>query len=484
MSYTKCSQLFSNYKTEAEMMKCLNEGRQFGCLGIFEDIKFENKSQIKFTPSGKGNRGLKLFFKDMYVHDMFKAIMSLNDLEINFDNYKKPWNLRVNRNSAIGDIVLGLMLGICVYDVIQDSHILTLPSSEHRALMLKLRKAFKEEKLHENSTFEVLLQRIFIKKYDTLIDAFDGTKKICEDFIFYMNGDENFKKNYSIAYNNILTGTFFHANCDFLLDLKHLPDDEMISMNPIVRNAEEPYLHWTEESKPILSPQKKGNTGAGTSGNGIGPQQQLFQTPKKHRKTHRSHSDTDVNYNQTDLKKIADKFKAKKNKNQPIENSIKQFFLNISKDKLGNKLDHYLNAKDINVIPLEAYEWLFPIPHTQEIQNIKNSSEYPNIEDNMIIITFKILYFYGFIYIKDKDNFEWRFFWLIEDGKKKFKQELPMILRIIDCCYVWDHPQIPDTLIKCLTAITDQQIKGNPHYQEMIQLFMKIQSSFQKQDQT
>ena len=79
----------------------------------------------------------------------------------------------MSRKNAIGDIVLGLMLGICVYDVIQDSHILTLPSSEHRSLMLKLRKAFKEEKLHDNDTFEYILDQIFIKKYDKLIDVFD-----------------------------------------------------------------------------------------------------------------------------------------------------------------------------------------------------------------------------------------------------------------------------------------------------------------------
>ena len=88
MSYTKCSQLFSNYKTEAEMMKCMSEGRQFCCLGIYENIKFEKNSKIKYTP--QGTRGLKLFFKDTYVIDMLKAIIDSNDLELDFNNYKRP----------------------------------------------------------------------------------------------------------------------------------------------------------------------------------------------------------------------------------------------------------------------------------------------------------------------------------------------------------------------------------------------------------
>ena len=93
-----------------------------------------------------------------------------------------------------------------------------------------------------------------------MIDVFDEIQKICEEFLFYMSGNENFKKNYSIAYNNILTGTYFHANCDFLLDIKHLPDVDNTSMNPVVMNTEEQPLHWTVQSKPIVSPQTKKNT--------------------------------------------------------------------------------------------------------------------------------------------------------------------------------------------------------------------------------
>ena len=62
MNYPKCSQFHSNYKKESDIMRCLNEGRQFACLGIYKDIVFDNPSKLLYHP--KTTSGINIFFKE------------------------------------------------------------------------------------------------------------------------------------------------------------------------------------------------------------------------------------------------------------------------------------------------------------------------------------------------------------------------------------------------------------------------------------
>ena len=54
MNYPKCSQFHSNYKKESNILRCLNEGHQFACLGIYKDIVFDNNpSKLYVHPKGQ-----------------------------------------------------------------------------------------------------------------------------------------------------------------------------------------------------------------------------------------------------------------------------------------------------------------------------------------------------------------------------------------------------------------------------------------------
>ena len=414
MNYPKCSQFHSNYKKESDIMRCLNEGRQFACLGIYEDIVFDNPSKLKFHPRGSTS-GLKIFFKDMYVFKMLEEIMNINNLVLNFRNHKQHWSNRIiSKETKDGDIVLGLMLGICVYDIIQDSHILTIASEEYKAYIFQLKKFFNDKVLHENDNFKTIIEQIFIKKYSTMIDAFNATQRICTDFINYMNNETQFTKNYAIAYDNILTGTYFHIDCDFLFNIQNVTQDTSTNNNLELNvNAPDTY---TLQSKPVLSPQLQTMNKQRRQSR---TQKQLNMSVTK--SSQKMSTDKQTNYMNTPVDKLENlRSKTKSTRKNDLfsaeseeeyedgkeeefdENDDEESFtgtkLNFLKffevkqpDILGNLLSTYYDLPQGKEFDKNLLLWLIPLPKKSEIyyENGTNFNQYK--DEHKFIDIFKFL---------------------------------------------------------------------------------------------
>ena len=224
MSYNTCTALFSNFKSVSSMTECLKSGNAFAVLGnhrtLFIDTNLKIKdSELEFLDNNeKGD--IKLYFlKEDYqkLQQIFTNLCEILNIIPKFNN---KLEFHHKKKSANGDIVLGIFLGICVYDIAQDLVLLKNNINGKNKASIELSRYYYNDDepgdKQDSTFFKNTINHMYLKRAKTLTDAFLKIKDVCDYFYTYTKNHQNIREKYNTAFHNVLIGTYFHGTCNVL----------------------------------------------------------------------------------------------------------------------------------------------------------------------------------------------------------------------------------------------------------------------------
>ena len=220
MSYNTCTALFSNFTSISSMTECLKNGNAFAVLGnhkklFIEKSKKISESELEFynTP----DRGdIKLYFlrnDSQKLQTVFQHLCEVYTIKPMFNSNV---NFSYKKKRHMGDIILGIFLGICVYDIAQDLVLLKNNTDGSNKASIEILKHYYDDEQTDSDFFINKIQDIYSKREKNLTEAFLKIKEVCDYFCIFTQSYPNITEKYNTAFYNILVGTYFHGDCKYL----------------------------------------------------------------------------------------------------------------------------------------------------------------------------------------------------------------------------------------------------------------------------
>ena len=220
MSYNTCTALFSNFTSVSSMTECLKNGNAFAVLGNHKKLFIEKSKKISETELeflNNSDRGdIKLYFLRNDSQKLQTVFQNLCEVY----SIKPVFNSNVNfshkQKRHMGDIILGIFLGICVYDIAQDLVLLKNNTNGSTKASIEILKHYYDDEQTDSDFFKDKIKDIYSKREKNLTHAFLKIKEVCEYFCSFTQSYPNITEKYNTAYYNILVGTYFHGDCKYL----------------------------------------------------------------------------------------------------------------------------------------------------------------------------------------------------------------------------------------------------------------------------
>ena len=221
MSYNTCTALFSNFTSVSSMTECLKKGNAFAVLGnhrkLFKD-KNEDIERTELDFLKNSDRGdIKLYFlknDSQKLQTIFENLCDVYRVKTAFNANKKSFYNE--KKNPMGDIILGIFLGICVYDIAQDLVLLKNNTDGSNKASIEILKHYYDDEQTDTEFFTTTIKNIYSKREKKLTDAFLKIKDVCDYFCFFTKNYPYITEKYDTAFYNILIGTYFHGDCKYL----------------------------------------------------------------------------------------------------------------------------------------------------------------------------------------------------------------------------------------------------------------------------
>lgn len=220
MSYNTCTALFSNFTSISSMTECLKNGNAFAVLGnhkklFIEKSKKISESELEFynTP----DRGdIKLYFLRNDSQKLQTVFQNLCEVYTIKPMFNSNVNFSHKKKRHMGDIILGIFLGICVYDIAQDLVLLKNNTDGSNKASIEILKHYYDDEQTDPDFFINKIQDIYSKREKNLTEAFLKIKEVCDYFCIFTQSYPNITGKYNTSFYNILVGTYFHGDCKYL----------------------------------------------------------------------------------------------------------------------------------------------------------------------------------------------------------------------------------------------------------------------------
>ena len=103
-----------------------------------------------------------------------------------------------------------------MYNIAQDIVLLKNKSREQIRALSELEKHYYTDDNKDVDFFKDRIQDISMHRTASLMEAFLTIKEVCDHLHSFLKNEKKIIQKYSTAYHNILVGTYFYGNCDFL----------------------------------------------------------------------------------------------------------------------------------------------------------------------------------------------------------------------------------------------------------------------------
>ena len=220
MSYNTCTALFSNFTSISSMTECLKNGNAFAVLGNHKKLFIEkgkkiSESELEFyNTSDRGD--IKLYFLRNDYQKLQTVFQNLCEVYTIKPVFNSNVNFSHKKKRHMGDIILGIFLGICVYDIAQDLVLLKNNTDGSNKASIEILKHYYDEEQTDSDFFINKIQDIYSKRAKNLTEAFLKIKEVCDYFCIFTKSYPNITEKYNTAFYNILVGTYFHGDCKYL----------------------------------------------------------------------------------------------------------------------------------------------------------------------------------------------------------------------------------------------------------------------------
>ena len=220
MSYNTCTALFSNFTSVSSMTECLKNGNAFAVLGNHKKLFIEKSKKISeselefYNTNDRGD--IKLYFLRNDSQKLQTVFQNLCEVYTIKPVFNSNVNFSHKQKRHMGDIILGIFLGICVYDIAQDLVLLKNNTDGSNKASIEILKHYYDDEQTDSDFFINKIQDIYSKRAKNLTEAFLKIKEVCDYFCIFTQSYPNITEKYNTAYYNILVGTYFHGDCKYL----------------------------------------------------------------------------------------------------------------------------------------------------------------------------------------------------------------------------------------------------------------------------